>query len=171
MDLTTYNLGNNHSKTIYCYAKNGDFLNEYKSQSEASSALGVAAGLIRESCLTFCLVKNKYYFLLVKENNYSEAKTKYLKQRPVYQYDSNGNFLKEYLSEEIAIKETNVNIDKAIRLKSQDENGNYWSIEKLPIFNAQKNKKRKVGKFDINGKLLNTYDSATAAAKENGTSV
>jgi len=33
------------------------------------------------------------------------------------------------------------------------------------------NSKKRVGKYTLNGELVKLYDSATAAAKENGTSV
>lgn len=35
----------------------------------------------------------------------------------------------------------------------------------------RKKQKRKVGKYDLDGNLVKIYDSATAAEKENGTSV
>lgn len=33
------------------------------------------------------------------------------------------------------------------------------------------NEKKRVGKYDLNGNIICVYESATAAAKENGTSV
>ena len=48
-----------------------------------------------------------------------------------------------------------------------------WSIEKVDSFNKPKkvNEKRRVGKYDLQGNLVEEYDSATKAANENGTSV
>ena len=65
------------------------------------------------------------------------------------------------------------NITKSIKLKSPDKNGFLWGLEKLENYNKPKklNEKRKVGKFDLTGNLVQEYDSATKAANENGTSV
>jgi hypothetical protein len=48
-----------------------------------------------------------------------------------------------------------------------------WGLEKLENYNKPKgrNKKRRVGKYDLQGNLIKEYESATAAEKENGTSV
>ena len=52
------------------------------------------------------------------------------------------------------------------------KNGFLWSLEELPKYTSKKKKqKRKVGKYDLDENLVKIYDSATAAEKENGTSV
>ena len=45
-------------------------------------------------------------------------------------------------------------------------------LEESPTYTSKcKKEKRKVGKYDLEGNLVKIYDSATAAEKENGTSV
>ena len=72
------------------------------------------------------LVLSKYQVCSEKALNFSEAKTKYIKNRPVYQYDQNCNFVFEYARQmDAEAKYPNANITKAIRLKQPDEN-NYF---------------------------------------------
>lgn len=174
LNLNDYNLGNNHSKIIYSYSIKGDFLNEFSTQSKASKFYNVTTASIRESCILGNCVQNKYYFSYIKQDSYDKARTEYIKTRPVYKYSAiDGNFIQEYKTQlEAECENKNSNISKAIRLKSKDENGFLWSLEKLEKYNSPKfNNKKLVGKFDLNGNLIQKYDSATKAAKENGTSV
>ena len=49
----------------------------------------------------------------------------------------------------------------------------FYGVQKnyLNMHLKRKKQKRKVGKYDLDGNLVKIYDSATAAEKENGTSV
>ena len=42
------------------------------------------------------MVNGKYYFCYVKADTYDKARDSYIKSRKIYQYDSEGNFLKEW---------------------------------------------------------------------------
>lgn len=175
LDLTQYNNGDNHKTPITCYLTNGEFFQTFESQQQCIKQLGVCGTSIRNSCILGNCVSNKYYFSYVNAKNYSQARTEYLKTRSVYKYDGDsGEFIKAYATQvEAEIENVGSNITKAIRLKTKDENGFIWGLEKLENYNKPiiKNKKRKVGKFSLDEKLVQIYDSATQAAKENGTSV
>lgn len=173
LNLDDYNLGLNHQIRVYCYLKTGEYYNEYSNQTIASKELNISASSIRTSRLTGSCVKNMYYFCQVKASSYDKARKEYIETRPVYRYKGDGSFDKEYSTQLEAELENKTNITKAIKLKTPDSNNYLWGIEKLENYNAPKkiNEKRQVGKYDINGVLVQTYDSATKAAKENGTSV
>ena len=173
LDLTNYNLGLNHAKKVYFYSLQGKYLGGFKTQADAERKSGISISTIKKACILGIPVKNKYYISYIKEDFYDKARTEYIKFRPVYKYNSDGSFCKEYDTQQNAENENKTNITKAIKLKSPDENGYLWSLEKLENFNIpkRKNKKRKVGKYDLEGKLIKVYESATAAEKENGTSV
>lgn len=173
LNLDNYNLGLNHQIKIYCYLKTGEYYNEYSNQTIASKELNISTSSIRISKLTGSCVKNMYYFCQVKASSYDKARKEYIETRPVYRYKSDGSFDKEYNTQLEAELENKTNITKAIKLKTPDSNNYLWGIEKLENYNTPKkvNEKRQVGKYDINGVLVQTYDSATKAAKENGTSV
>lgn len=175
LDLSQYNNGNNHRIKVSCYLINGEFYKTFDSQQSCAKQLNICSGQIRQSCILGNCVSNKYYFSYIEETNYSKARTEYLKIRSVCKYDGKtGDFIKEYSSQiEAELENPKSNITKSIRLKTPDAVGFSWGIEKLENYNKPivKNKKRKVGKFSLDEKLVQVYDSATQAAKENGTSV
>ncbi len=175
LDLTNYNLGKNPQIAIYCYLKNGKFLEEYPNQTQASKALNISISVIKEARLCGNCVNDTYYFCTVKDISYDRARKKYIQTRPVYKYDGNtGEFICGYNTQtEAELDNKYSNITKAIKLKTKDKNGFMWGIEKFSNYNkpAIKNKMRKVGKYSLSGELVTIYPSATAAARENGTSV
>lgn len=175
LDLKDYNKGNNHQIPIFYYNKSGEYLGEFKNQTIASKQLNVSCSSIKDSRLFGTLVDNKYYFCQCRAKSFDIARKLYVDNRIVYKYDyATGRFIQEYSKQSIAEQENkNSNISKSIRLKQPDKNGFIWSLEKMEIFTYKnnKNKKRKVGQYDLDGNLITTYDSASAAAKQNGTSV
>lgn len=173
LDLSNYNLGLNHSIKVFFYSKEGEYLNEYKTLAEVYRNTGISQRSIKNACILGTVLKNQYYVSFVKADSYDKARAEYLKIRPVYKYSSEGTFLKEYQTQLEAELENKTNITKAIRLKTPDESGFLWGLEKLENYNKPKgrNKKRRVGKYDLQGNLIKEYESATAAEKENGTSV
>ena len=173
LDLSNYNLGLNHSINIFFYSLKGKYLGGFKTQASAERNTGISASSIRKACILGTPLKNKYYASYIKEDSYDKARTEYLRTRKVYKYNSDGSFNKEYETQLEAELENKTNITKAIKLKQFDENGFLWGLEKLDNYNIpkKKNQKRKVGKYDLNGNLIKIYESATAAEKENGTSV
>jgi hypothetical protein len=173
LDLSNYNLGLNHAIKVFVYNKDGKFLGGFKSLTSASEKMKSAQSTIKEHCIFGGLIKNKYYVCFVKAETFDKARKNYINTRPVYKYNSNGSFLKEYTTQLEAEDENNSNITKAIRLKTPDENGYLWGLEKLENYNIPRkpNKKRKVGKYDLEGNLVKIYESATAAEKENGKAV
>lgn len=173
LDLSNYNLGLNHSVKVSFYSITGEFIKEFDTQAKASKEMDVNPSAIRKACILGNCVKKKYYISYIKKESYDKARLEYLKNRKVFKYNPDGSFNKKYETQLEAELENKTNITKAIKLKTPDENGFLWSIEELKNFNVPKgkNKKRPVGKFNLDGKLVKKYDSATAAEKENGTSV
>ena len=171
LDISNYNLGLNHAKIVYIYGLDGKYLGGYKSSASAFRKLGISD--VRHYCIFVWIVKNKCYITYVKEKTYDKARVTYINTRPVYRYNSDGSFSKEYETQLEAEQENHTNITKSIRLKTPDENGYIWGLEKLENYNKpiKKNKKRTVGKYDLDGNLVKIYDSATAAEREEGTAI
>lgn len=161
-------------KRIFCYSKDGKFIGCYDTIQQCSNELFIRIGEINESCELGTCVKNQYYFSIIRKDFYDAAKTEYLKIREVFQYDGKtGNFIKSYDHQIVAEKENpKSNISKAIRLKSIDDNGYIWGLEKLKNYNTPKKKiKKRVGKYNLEGQLVTEFESATAAEKADGTSI
>lgn len=172
LDLSNYNLGLNHSIKIFVYSLDGKYLGGFKTQTSAERKTGISSSTIKKACILGNVVLNKYYLSYIKADSYDKARTEYLRTRSVFKYDSDGSFCKGYSTQLEAELENKTNITKSIKLKIPDENGFLWGLEKLENYNCPKKKvKRPVGKFDLNGNLVEKYESATAAEKANGTSV
>lgn len=174
LDLSNYNLGENHAIKIYCYLVTGEFYKGFDTQAKASKELSISASSIKNSRITGNCVKNTYYFSSIKADSYDKARKEYICNRSVFRYNLDGTFNKGYETQiEAELENKGSNITKSIKLKSPDKNGFLWGLEKLENYNKPKklNEKRKVGKFDLTGNLVQEYDSATKAANENGTSV
>lgn len=174
LDISTYNLGLNHQIPLYVYSKKGDLIAEYPNQTKTSEALGITVSTIKNCRIFGILYKDKYYFCEVKDDNYSKARIRYIESRPVSKYNGEtGEFIQAYNTQlEAEMDNPYSNISKALKQKSVCKGGFLWSLEKLSKYSAtRKREKRKVGKYDLEGNLVKLYESATAAEKENGTSV
>lgn len=173
INLDNYNLGNTNYTKISIYDINGNFIETMKSITSLSKKYNLSFNLVKKSSILGICLNNKFYTCFLEAKNYSIARSLYIKNRPVFKYDSNGNFICEYESQAKAEKlNPESNINKSIKLKELDKNGYMWSVEKTEKYNVPlKRSKKRVGKFDLNLNLIKEYDSATRAAKENGTSV
>ena len=86
----------------------------------------------------------------------------------VYQYDLNGNFIKEYQGSNEAERETGClhqNILKTCKGIFSQTGGYYWSFEKLDKISVPKNKKSKpVARLDENNQIVEVYSSVKEVA-------
>lgn len=173
LDLSNYNLGLNHSIKIFFYDLKGSYLGGFKTLASAHRKTKINQSSLKKGCILGNVVGKKFYVSFIKAESYDKARSKYLRTRSVYKYNSDGSFCKEYETQLEAELENKTNITKAIKMKIADENGYLWGLEKLNNYNIPngRNKKRKVGKYSLDGELITIYDSATSAEKENGTSV
>lgn len=89
LDLTQYK-STKSSLTLYAYDKDGIYLKEFNSTRSTGYAQASQSAVLGN------LVDNKYYFCFVKAENYSKARDIYIKSRKIYQYNSDGEFLKEW---------------------------------------------------------------------------
>lgn len=174
INLSNYFNPKRSYKNIYRYLKTGEYDSEFQNGRIAADQLNCCDKTIYNACILGNLVKDKYYFSYIKSNNYSESKTEYIKITPVHKYDSSGCYICSYDTYlEAQAKNKNMNIIKSIKLKSPDEDGNIWGLVKLKYYNRPKlpTKKRQVGRFDLDDNLIETFNSATQAASEWGSSV
>ena len=171
IDITLYNT--NLKVVVYRYTKEGKYDREFESYNEAARQSDSSPSNIRSATLTGYCVKNLYYFSFIKCSTYDKARSTQIRTRAVYKYNSDGTFLEAYDSQEKAERQNPYsNITKSIKLKSVDENGFMWGLEKLENYNKPKRKgRRKVGLFDSNGNLIKTWESARSCGREVGTAV
>ena len=171
IDIKEFNT--NKKIKVYRYLKDNKYDSEFESYNEAARNSDSSPSNIRSAALTGYCVKDLYYFSFIKKDSYDKARTEQIKTREVHKYDSDGNYLCSYnTQQEAEFDNPYSNITKSIKLKSLDENGYLWGLEKLESYNSPKRKgKRKVGLFSETGELIKTWDSARACAREVGTAV
>lgn len=150
---------------LYQYSIDGEFIRELSSTRESGYSQASQSAILGN------LVDGKYYFCYVKAENYSIARDIYTKSRKIYQYDSDGKFLKEwnYLDALKAFPKDGIN--QAIRHKQLTKSGYYWGLQQYKIYNepVQKQHKR-IAKYD-GDTLIKIYENSSECYKENGKGV
>lgn len=148
---------------VYMYDLNGNFIKEFPStQSTGYTQASMSAQLGN-------IVDNKFRFCYIKADSYSKARDLYIKQRVIYQYNCNGQFLKEWKYLEALKQFPHDSINQAIRHKRLTKSGYYWGLGKYDIYNAPLVKQqRKIAKYDLDGNLIETYKNSSECYKING---
>ena len=172
LDTSEFILGNAGRTEISVYDNNGAYIETLPSLKATSEKYYKNDTGIREAIQNGTLLRGNYY-CYHKAERFDVARKKYLDARPVYKYNSDGLFVKEYKSQKLAeLDNPESNISKALRLKSCCENNYLWSLVKSETYTVKKkNVKKPVEKRTLSGDLIKTYESATAAVKENGPGV
>ncbi len=132
------------------------------------------SGIAEELNTTRAVIRNRIY----SYKNYSEEeairrgyeRNKINKYKKTYQWDLNGNLINIYNSQIEAAEKigiTNKAISYAIKNKSSCM-GYFWTdIPEKPIIKNIKNRK-KVGQYDLQGNLINIYNSRKEASNAVG---
>ncbi len=128
----TYNItlgGGNpplHSKAVYQYSLQGEYIREFKSLTEASKSVNGNGNLIgiasnyRRTAYNYLWSFNKYDYLDIKEYHINSPKI------PVYLYDADKNFIKSYNSISECSEDLNTYLTKVQRaLKLGNEINGY----------------------------------------------
>nr|DAU84757.1 MAG TPA: intron associated endonuclease [Caudoviricetes sp.] len=148
---------------LYMYSLQGQFIKEFSStQSTKYTQASQAAELGN-------IVDKKYRFCYVKAESYSKARDIYIKQRTIYQYNSKGEFLKEWKYLEALKQFPKDRINQSIRHKTITKSGYYWGLRKYNIYNEPVVKQqRKIAKYTLNNELVEIYKNSSECYKING---
>lgn len=172
LDLSIYNFKN--IVPIYRYLKTGEYDTEFPSANAAGlNSLQTSTVYIQKAATLGYLVKDTYYFSYYKETSYDKARSKAIKNRPVYKYDSEGVFIKGYETQQQAeLENPYCNITNSIKFRTKDINNCYWALEWLRIYNKPiKRTSKKVGLLDDKGNIIKIWESSNKCAAEVGVAV
>lgn len=161
--ITDFRIDGNKKK-VYLYNIKGELIHEFKSQVECAEYLSINCATVQKLKTSLKPLNNMYYI----SNDYPLV---YKKESTstICQYTLEGLFIKEWNSfEDIKKSFKNwSNIKSSISL-NQSCNGFIWRYEKcdqlLNLPNATKPKR--VGKYDLNGKLIQVFDTVGAAKRD-----
>lgn len=167
---------NNAGTPVYKY--DGDtykLVEVYESQHEAAKLNGVNYSRIQIAIRGGYKVNNGY-FHTSKMESYSGVEKISLKNKTLYVYSLNGDFITELKTKEACeffkIKSIHT---LQLSLRSKTPHGDYQiSLDKVdkmnPVVDKRKQKK-KVGRYSLTGDLLEIYDTVTSARKDHGAGV
>lgn len=167
LDLSQYKTTNNKIP-VFQYSQTGEYDCCYESISDAARVIGSESTLISRAIKLGYLVNNKY-FSLEFQFNYSKACKSSLKGKHVFQYNLNGEFIKEYSSCSEAEQALNVKRGLSTALKlGRTFAGFQWRFEKLDSLESVEIKcqARKVGQYDLNNNLIKVFNTVTECRKE-----
>jgi len=167
----------NLGKKVYQYDLNGDFIAEYQHAIEAAHTLGInytniylsIYGIMRQCNNT--IWTDKYYIKLPKNLLDEALKSKWIKyNRPIYQYDKFGKFIKSYKNlKEISEKRgVQANVRMCLIGKLKQTQNSFWSFIKFDEYPFEKisfRKAKKIIQYDLNGNEIKKWVSITEASK------
>ena len=165
LDVTNYRTSK-HSE-IYQYDENGNLLNIFKSNKEASEKLNITLTSLTYARSHKSLLKG-FYFLSADDNvdNIIKIKEEIYKitDKSVSKY-KNGILIYTYPNMKQAAKENNISVSE-IKKSIILEDG-VWSYGYSKIYKSNKNPiPVKVNQYDLNGNLIKTWDSISQCRKE-----
>lgn len=162
---------------VFQYDTDGNFLKEYDSIRLAEIATGINYESIRDCCGGNNFTGKGFRWSYDKVEKLEKLPDKIIspnidKRKSVYQYDLDGNFIKEYESVMIAQKETGTNnISGCCLGKSKHAGWNYWSYEFLGDKITPIDVGKPVYQYDTDGKYIAGYKCGELAALETGIDV
>lgn len=166
VDTSLFKINANKNK-VYVYTSNGSLYKVFESQNDCAEFFKVYFTTISKAVKTTNLFKKKYYLSLLNVNEFKIPIKKTINK--VYQYDLNGNYLKEWddISLNNSVYKSKPSIIRSIEL-NQAYKGFLWRGDKVDQLQDLPNatRPRKVGKFTLDGKLIKTFNTVIEAKKD-----
>lgn len=169
LDMDQFKLDQNKCKT-YLYDNNGNYIMQFKSMCDCAKYLNCTPSNIQNCIKLKSLYHSKYYISDYKVEKYNIPQKDIYRNKHVYQYDKYGNFIKGWdnVTEVQKFYKKNMNIVSSIKM-GQCCNGYQWSFIKYPKLKELEHKSgriRKVGKYNLDGNLIQVFKSVCAAKKD-----
>lgn len=149
---------------IQCYLYNLDGIlsQEFKSITNCAEYLNRKIADVSRNCKTGSVLDKKYYVSTHKYDLFPIPENNL--ERPVFQYGVDGKFIKRYENVREARKALNITAHIPTSIRANTLCGGYqWSWEYVKEMPSKKPKARKVGRYSLEGELLETYSSIRKA--------
>lgn len=164
-----------NSKPIDEYDLDGNYINTYESAGYYSQCINSEYNnlSINHSCRTKRRYKDRYFRYKGDEKPTKYVKPKSTRIKKVYQYDLEGNFIKEYESVTQASKETNtnrtsiINCVNGIYKKANDYVWSYSNKINIDEINPKYDIKTVIYKCNENKEVLEKYNNTREAEIKN----
>ena len=156
----------------YQYDLNGNYINEFDSFMDASKEINSSSSTISNACKENMSSFGFYWSI----DKFDKLPKEYMRRshdnscKYVYQYDINGNYIKEYPTITIAAKKLNKEMNRiSLALKKgliMDEY--YFSFDKLDKFvgiNKYNSTKKPVHQYSLEGDFIRSFESCSEASR------
>lgn len=168
INISEYSNPNNFRK-VYKYLKSGKCISIYKSIGEAAKDNNMTPAHMIQAIKNGMFSNNNYYSYELYDEYIPKPRLD-LKDKILYLYDLEGNFIKSIPSKELK-KEYNVHAYKTLSdiiLNQESFRGMQIRLEKFDKIDvyAPKNKKRPVIVYTISGDFVEEFESVSAACKK-----
>lgn len=178
-DTKAFNINNFHieenKKKTYLYSNKGEFVKEFSSISDCAKFIENTPSRIHHCIKDKTCINKQWYVSDTLYREFPIPVKKSHKDCPVYQYDLEGNFIKEFPSQKAIAKALGLkscNVNNSIK-QGHSYHGFQWSYEKVPFMKRLELKQgrvRKVGRYSLEGGLLETFNSVNEAKRTWGSS-
>lgn len=170
LDISNYKIVI-QSKPIYAYDSDGNFVKKYSSLSQFCKENKITHGPVQRA-IAGKFKAAGYYVSDVKIDKFIKIRHK-KSESPIYQYDLEGNFIKEWPSCCQVYKELGYGYSQ---ISSKIKRGNpicgdyQWSRSKLSKMNSVKkySSEKQIGQYDIDGNLIKVFSTVRECRKEFG---
>jgi len=156
-----------NEKQINQYDLDGNFIKTWNSIKEAERELNISDSGIQSACKKESYCCNfQWRFFNGDTSNISPIQTK---EKTVYQFDLQGNYITYYKSVKEAENKTGISstVISRVCLGNQCQAGGYyWNYKKRFDFREKKQKVTAVACYTDEGKFIKSFTSITEAAKE-----
>lgn len=153
----------------YLYDIDGKYLQEFKSLTDCSNFINITINTLSTAIKIKSLCNKQFYVSDIKYDKFPIPQSESHRNKPVYQYDLEGNFIREYESESEAIRDLgeSLSIYRAIKTGNSSM-GFQWSWERVPNMKKleTKTQARKVGKYTKEGELIQVFNTVREAKKD-----
>ena len=172
-------VGGKHGESydyIYKYDLNGNFVSEHLGMTLLADEMACSIVSLRDACQLKREFRG-FYWSKEKFDKLDVSEYRELKYKIIYQFDLNGNFIKEWKNIKSICETYNItrsNILSALNKKSSAK-GFYFLRDKSKIDNVLESKKfiksisghrHKIAQYDLNGNLIKVWDSIMNCRKE-----
>lgn len=161
LDLQNFKVNANKIQ-CYLYNLDGLLIRDFESITKCAEHLNKKIADISRNCKTGSIIDKQYYVSTHKYDKFPISENNLT--RPVYQYSVYGDFIKEFKNVKEARKELGITAHIPTSIRANTLCGGFqWSWEKVEKMPMKKAKSRKVGRFSLEGELLETYSSIRKA--------
>lgn len=166
-EQTKRKMSKSHSKAVCQYNTEGDFVKKWGSATSAGQALGIDAHWIAQCCKNNACTSAGFVWRYENDPFYLKDDPHFTK---VYQFNLNGELIKEWRSISLASKETNINpglISHCCNGLSKTAGGFIWSRENycVPVYKVGPACKAVV-QYSLDDMKIKIWPSITFVSKE-----